>query len=167
MRFMNRFLFPMMAIATCALFASCASVKPVPYGFNAEAQETATISFESGNPGVQLVSYENSPLPAAEKNTCWDPIAFPAGKELGLTVHTFYEQQAATSNGLFVALITSAIASGCGIDKDVAITCPALDSGKKYLMKFAKSAGVNKNGQLTLTDTANQKIVYSFDVIEN
>jgi len=150
--------FALPIVVLVALFMSC-STTPVPYSFVEDGSENAAISFIRGSPGLTLIYFNGEELPNPEKNTHWEPILVPAGIPLKLTVHAYYEQ-GNYSQGLLVALITSAITASRSVNLDVLFECPALEAGKEYKLTFRKGAGLPGENLLVLTDISTKKIVY-------
>jgi hypothetical protein len=138
---------------------SC-STTPVLYSFVENGTENATISFMRGNPGVALIYFEGNELPEPEKKTHWDPLSFPAGKPLSITVHVYYQQANSSGQGLLITLVATAIVSSRSVDQDVLFECPALEAGKEYKLVFRKGAGLTGQNLLVLTDVSTKKIVY-------
>lgn len=168
--FSGKILFGLFLVFT---LISCAS-KPATYLFVPEESNSASISFKMGNPYVYFVSFEGKTLPAAEKGTRWEPIVFPAGKPLQITIHAYYEhqQKVAASGGLLglvsdVADVVSTVTRG--VDMDVILTCPALMPGTKYQLSFKKESGIPGKNFLILTDLSTKKVFYQqeFFVKEN
>ena len=166
----GRILFGLFVVLT---FISCAS-KPATYLFVPEESSSASISFKTGNPNVRFVSFDGRVLPTAEKGTRWEPIVFPAGRPLQVTVHAYYEhqQKVAASGGLLglvsdVAGIVSTLTRG--VDMQVVLTCPALMPGTKYQLSFKKESGIPGKNFLVLTDLSTKKVIYQqeFEVKEN
>jgi hypothetical protein len=146
------------------LMIGCATTS-VPYSFVEDGNETASIDFIGGNPGVKLVYFDNNELPEPDKKTHWNPVLFPVGKPLKITVHAYYQQEASSgSTSLLGALITvaatSAITASRAVDRDVLFYCPALDVGKTYKLVFRKGAGTTGNNLLVLTDKSTGKLIY-------
>jgi hypothetical protein len=147
-------------------FIGCSSLKPVPYSLANDAGNSASISFLSGGTTVSFVYYNNDVLPDPERKTYWDPIMFPSGVPLDITVHAYYHQNAntATGAGLLGALVstavTSKIAASRSVDIDVLLSCPPLEAGKKYTLDFRKEAGSPGLNKLILTDIATKTIVH-------
>ena len=141
----------------------CKTTEPVPYDFTIEEDKTAAVYFKTGNPGVELISYSGEYLPDAAKNTCWNPINFPAGEKLGMILHVYYSQSGNSSGGLLVALATAAIASSRTINQDVNFTCPSLDPGSTYEMEFRKGAGVKGKNSIIIKNLAANRIDYQYD----
>jgi hypothetical protein len=147
-------------------FIGCSSLTPVPYSMAKDEGNSASINFLGGKPSVSLVYYNNDVLPDPESKTYWDPIMFPSGVPLEITVHAYYHQDAvtATNAGLLAALITTAVTSNIAasrsVDIDVLFSCPPLEAGKKYTLAFRKEAGDPGINRLILTDTATKTIIH-------
>jgi hypothetical protein len=144
-------------------FFGCSSLKPISYALAGDETNSASISFISD---ASFVSFNGSGLPNPEKGTFWDPILFPSGLPLEITVHAYYQQEATTvtNAGLLGALISTAVTSGVtasrSVNTDVLFTCPPLEPGKEYSLSFRKAAGGPGNNKLILTDIATKKIIY-------
>ena len=143
-------------------FSGCLS-KPQSYEF-AEGSPNASITFKTGNPSVRFVSFNGRPLPDAEKNTYWDPIVFPAGTAIQMTVRANYEQQTRASGSGILGTVASAATAVSAItravDTNVNFTCPALTAGAKYQLSFDKGAGIPGKNTLILTDLGTRKVVF-------
>ena len=138
----------------------------VPFSFVENDEDMASISFVGGNPGVKLVYYDTNELPEPEEKTHWDPISFPAGQQLSITVHA-YHQQSNYSSSLIGAIITAAITASRSVDRDVLFECPALEAGKSYKLVFRKGAGTTGSNTLVLTDVETGKIFYQQEFDSN
>jgi hypothetical protein len=165
------------AVVFSGLFivAGCSLLKPISYAFAEDEADSASISFRRANPGVSFVSYKNSILPDAEKGTIWDPILFPYGVPLEITVHAFYYDSntgVTYGDGLLTMIITDAASSGIrearSVDTDVIFSCPPLAAGKKYTLSFDKGYGMPGKNKLILTNNETKEIVYlqEFHAIE-
>jgi hypothetical protein len=142
-----------------ACFVGC-STTPVPYSFTENGTGTATITFVGGNPGLRLIYFERYELPAPEKMTHWEPISFPAGRSLRITVHAYYQQSNTEDQGWLATIVTTAITSSRSVNRDVTFECPALDAGKDYKLAFRKGAGIRGKNLLVLTEIKTRKIVH-------
>jgi len=152
--------------------AGCSSLKPIPYAFAEDERNSASISFKHGaNPGTSLVSFKGSGLPLPEEKTTWDPLLFPSGEPLDITVHASYidNRNGWTYNpNLLVMLLSNVIADAVtsemrlsrAVDMDVVFSCPPLEAGKNYSLSFDKKDGVPGRNILVLTDTETRKIVH-------
>ncbi|MDR1149001.1 MAG: hypothetical protein LBK66_10255 [Spirochaetaceae bacterium] len=159
--------FGIIVFAVAVLFAGCATTRTaVPFSFVENEEESASIEIMGGNPGVWLVYFDKNELPQPAEETYWNPLSFPAGRPLEITVHAYYYQQSTTSTsaGVLGALIssvaTSAIAASRNVDRDVLFTCPALEAGKAYKLVFRKGAGVSGENLLVLSNIETGKVVY-------
>jgi len=146
-------------------FIACSSMKPISYSFLQDEINSASINFIRGNPGVTFVSFNESRLPEAEEGTYWNPIVFPSGVPLEITVHAFYYQTSSgASGGLLVTLIadvaTSGIRNNRSVDNEVIFLCPPLEAGREYRLSFEKGYGMPGKNTLVLTDVATKKNVY-------
>jgi len=147
-------------------FFGCISLTPKSYDFTENETNSASISFTGGNPRVSFINFNDYGLPAPEERTYWDPIVFPSGEPLEMTVHAYYYQEGrtATNAGLLAALlstiITSSIAQSRSVDIDVLFLCPPLEPGKNYSLSFRKEAGTPGKNLLVLTDIAERKIIH-------
>ena len=140
-------------------FFGCSSLSPVTFDLAEERTNSASISFTRGNPRVSFVYYENRELPEPEKKTYWDPIVFPSGIPLEITVHAYYFQ-ASSGPGLIGGIIAAGIASSRAVDISVLFLCPPLEAGKEYVLTFRKLAGAPGRNILVLTDKATRTIIY-------
>lgn len=141
----------------------CSTIKPMPYSFEESSDETATIYFSSGNPGVRLVYLDDEALPEAGEGLYWDPIIVRAGTEFTMCVHAYYSQQSNTTNGLLVSLATAAIASSRSVDTDIEFVCPVLEKGKEYVMEFRKGSGLKGSNAILLLDKQTMDIVFQVE----
>ncbi|MDR1149100.1 MAG: hypothetical protein LBK66_10770 [Spirochaetaceae bacterium] len=153
-----------LVFAIALLMISCATTS-VPYSFVENGNETASIDFIGGNPGIKLIYFDNNELPEPDKKTHWNPVLFPVSKPLKITVHAYYQQQASSgSTGFLGALVTiaatSAITASRAVDRDVLFDCPSLDVGKTYKLVFRKGAGATGKNLLVLTDKSTGKVIY-------
>jgi hypothetical protein len=165
----------LLMIFTGLIIVGCSSLKPISYAFTEDKVNSASISFKQANPGASFVSYKDNNLPEAEKGTVWDPISFPAGVPLEITVHAFYYDSntgVSYTSGLLAMMITEAATSGVretrSVDINVLFSCPPLEAGKKYSLSFDKGYGVPGKNKLILTNNETKKIVYQqqFEIIE-
>jgi len=147
-------------------FYGCSSFTPMSYDFTEKETNSASISFTRGNPRVSFVSFNDYELPNPVEKTYWDPIVFPSGEPLEITVHAYYYQESstATNAGFLAALIstavTSSIAQSRSVDINVLFLCPPLEPGKNYSLSFRKEAGNPGRNLIVLTDIATKRIVY-------
>ncbi len=150
-------------------FSGCTTLEPIEYSYGQENAETASVSFESGNPGVWLKYYGQDALPEAQEGTYWNPIALPANEELQLTVHAKYEQNTSASAGgsllgaLVTSVATSAISASRTVDAAVEFTCPALEAGGVYTLVFEKGIGTPGKNTLKLKDDTTNKVVFTYE----
>ncbi|MDR2796091.1 MAG: hypothetical protein LBB47_05205, partial [Spirochaetaceae bacterium] len=140
---------------------SCSTTSPAPYSFAADEAETAKLNIVRGNPGLAVVYVDGDELPPPAEKTYWDPLIFPPGKPINITVHAYYQQSTASNQGLLTALITSAIVSSRSVDRDVSFECPPLEAGKNYKLVFRKGAGTTGKNLLVLTDTSTGKTIHN------
>jgi hypothetical protein len=116
-------------------------------------------------PTVSFLYYNNNVLPPSESKTYWDPIMFPSGVPLEITVHAYYHPETNTGGaGLLVSLVATAITAKTlaarSVDIDVLYYCPPLEAGKQYTLAFRKESGDPGINRLILTDTATKTIVH-------
>ena len=151
-------------VVVVLFIAGCSTITPAPYSFAEEELETVTINVIGGNPGLRLVDFEGKELPSPEKKTRWEPIMFPAGRPLTITVYAYYQPQN-TSQGLITGLIVHAATSHLAVNRNVVFETPVLDPGKDYVLRFSREFGGN---QLIMTDTSTNQIIYQqfFSVID-
>ena len=174
-------------IFTGLIIVGCSSLKSISYAFAENEVNSASISFKQANPGVSFVSYKDKSLPESEKGTIWDPISFPDGVPLEITVRAFYYDNSNTGevlsmmitasvniNSLIllplwlpVMMITDAVTLGLRksrfVDTNVLFSCPPLEAGKKYTLSFGKGYGVPGKNKLILTNNETKEIVYQQD----
>jgi len=147
------------------LFAGC-TTNPVAYNYADSELNSATILFQSGNPGVRFISLNGVSLPKPASGTRWEPIKFPSGTALTIIVHANYEVQTRTrvsGLGLVGDIVNIAGAVneiGRGVDAQVAFNCPGLEAGKLYSLAFVKESGIPGKNRLILTDLETSRIVY-------
>ena len=153
--------------------AGCAS-RPELYQFGLDESNSASISFKTGNPNVKFVSFEGKTLPVAEKGKRWEPILFPSGKPMLITVHAYYEheQKVWVSGGLLGFISETADIIGTvtrGVNTNVVLTCPPLMPGTKYQLSFKKGPGIPGKNTLIITDLSKRKVFYEqeFDTKDN
>jgi hypothetical protein len=144
-------------------FVGCAS-KPVAYQYVTEGVNSASISFKTGNPYVRCVSFEGADIPAPERGTYWEPVIFPAGRALRITVYVYYEyKQTVRVGGMFGLISDVAGAVGTltrSVDRNVVFTCPPLADGGKYQLEFEKGSGIPGTNTLVLRNLATREVVY-------
>ena len=153
-------------------FSGCAS-KAELYEFVPE-ESNASISFKTGSPGVRFVSYNGRELPDAGKGSHWDPIVFPAGTPIQITVRAYYEHQSGVSvrGGLLGAVSTMADTVSTatrGVNTNVVFTCPPLRVGIKYQLSFDKASGIPGTNTLVLTELGSKSVIFEqeFDANQN
>jgi hypothetical protein len=153
-------------LALGVFLAGCASTTPVPYSCTEKSSKSASVVFSRGNPDVKLVYFNDNEIPDPEEGTCWNPVSFPTGEALKLTVHAYYEQSSnwVTSNNLLANLIAAAVTSASSasrhVDAIVEFSCPPLDSGKEYKLAFQKGYGLlSGKNTLILTDITSKKVI--------
>ena len=151
------------------LSAGCATTA-AQYSFTSAGQPSSAIGFltskKSGSPGVSFVSFDGRGLPRAEKKTYWDPIIFPAGRELRIVVRAVYEEKnkvKASGLGTVGKVIDAAQSISAitrNVDADVMLICPPLAPGKRYQLSFSKGSGLPGSNTLILTDISTGNIVH-------
>jgi len=158
------------------VFVGC-STTPVPYSFTANDQSFSSVSFldqsQSGKPSVNFVSFNGQPLPKPEKQTHWDPINFPAGRELRIIVHADFRTNSKTTLSGFgllgdiVNVAQDIRAVTRNVDADVEFICPPLEAGRNYRLTFTKEPGIPGKNILTLTDTETGRVIrqQEFEVV--
>jgi hypothetical protein len=147
--------------------SGCAT-KAATYKFVEEGDNTATIAFSRGNPGVSFLEYNELTLPPAEGGTYWDSLLFSSGVPLQIKVQAYYEQQQTRviGGGLIgaIANVASAVATvSRSVNKDVIFECPQLQAGGQYRLSFRKGNGTPGKNTLVLTDIAAKQVVYEQD----
>ena len=151
--------------------AGCSSLKPAQYNFSGDEANSASISFSKGNPGVSFVFYDNKMLPVPVKGTYWEPVLFPAGVPLEITVHASYNQNNSGvksyysvgtrgSGGGVAVSVEVPLSGNNSVDIDVLFSCPPLEAGKKYTLSFRKESGRNR---LMLIDNTTRQIIHQQD----
>jgi len=159
------------------LFAAFLSVgcatSPVEYSLTPAGQPSATIGFlttdKSGRPSVSFASFDGRGLPRPERKTHWDPIVFPAGRELRITVRAVYEENdpvyvgdlGIIGNVLSAAQGVSALSRN--VNADVEFICPPLAPDRRYQLSFRKGPGMPGTNTLYLTDIGSGRIVFHHD----
>ncbi|MCL2175705.1 MAG: hypothetical protein FWB73_06650 [Treponema sp.] len=149
------------------IFIGCSST-PITYMMTNDEINSATISFKSGSPSVTFLEYNGIELPVAEKNTRWDPLAFPSGVPLNISVRAYYYKSSYGyfGSGLFAvvtAAASAAITATRNVDTIVVFNCPPLEAGKNYTLTFRKEAGVPGRNILILKDNSARGEVYRQD----
>ncbi|MDR3238427.1 MAG: hypothetical protein LBT84_07980 [Spirochaetia bacterium] len=155
---------PLLAVFAAAAMAGCATV--LPYSFAGAGQETASIDFM-----VTFLHYENirpevTDANAKEKTILWNPVSFPAGKELNITVHVAYLEQKQQGTGVvggILASLANSAAESRKVDTDVSFVCPALKPGAKYILGFIKGGGNPGTNTLVLRETQTKGIIFQQD----
>ena len=145
------------------LLSGCSSLKQVTYSFVQEDNEqSSSINFVRGNPGITFISFEENNPPEADEGTIWNPIIFASGISFNVTVHAYYYDHGNTA-GTFAAAIANAATASLreqrGIDTNVIFTCPPLETGKEYRLSFSKGNGVPGANTLILTKIETKEIV--------
>ena len=149
----------------------CSSVTSISYSFVEDEKNSASISFQAGNPGASFLFYKGKSLPDAEEKTIWDPIVFPSGEPLEITVHVYhYETSSGIGDSSIVGLLAGAIADEATyearqsrvVDTDVLFTCPPLQAGKHYSLSYAKGPALRRN-RLVLVEIPVNIMVYQQD----
>ena len=164
--FINKGMFLFIFLGLFVLIG-CSST-PITYMMTNDEINSASISFKSGSPRVTFLEYNGIELPAAEKKTRWDPLVFPSGVPLNITVHAYYYQSTYGYVGTgFIAAVTaaatSAIVATRNVDTKVVFNCPPLEAGKNYTLTFKKETGVPGKNVLILTDNSERGEVYRQD----
>jgi hypothetical protein len=139
------------------------STTPVPYSFVEDENETASVDFINGNPGVVFIGYDTRRLPEPAKKTYWRPVLFPAGQALNIEVHVYFEQvdnSPINLAGLVASSITASLRDRRKVDRDLSFECPALDSGNSYQLYFTKGYGVPGDNTLILKNKETDVIIY-------
>lgn len=137
---------------------SC-STMPMPYSFANEGAETAQLNVVKGNPGLSLIYVDGNEIPNPLPKTHWEPLEFPAGQPIKLTVHAYYQQEN-NNTSILASLITTAITASRSVNRDVLFECPSLTAGKNYKLTFRKGSGLKGDNLLVLTDVASGKIIH-------
>jgi len=129
---------------------------------------SASINFSVGNPGVSFVYFNNVPRP--EEGTFWNPVMFPGGVPLQMTVHAYYEQSTAGAYttgavlggliGVGITAATSGRRAARSVDMNVLFSCPPLEAGKEYTLSFKKERGNPGKNILILTDMTSNIIIH-------
>lgn len=145
------------------LSISCTTISAKTFSYPDENQNIATIFLVRGNPDVSIMSIEDLNIPEAEKDTYWNPIEVPAGKEFTMKIHAVYSQQGENSGNLIVLLATSAIAASRSTDKIVDFVCPALDENTEYVLEYKKGAGLKGANTIILKEKQSGKIIKQED----
>ena len=155
------------------LFIGCITT-PVEYSYISTGQSASTIGFQTktstGSPSVKFISLDGRALPRAERNTHWDPIVFPSGRELRLIVHAVYEEKERNVEGLgllstAINTVQSVSAATRNVDINIEIIIPPLEEGKRYQLYFSKGAGIPGRNVLLLIDIATGNTVHEHEFI--
>jgi len=142
---------------------------PVEYSFIFDDQNYATIGFQTrhrmNSPSVSFVSLDGRSLPRAEFRTHWDPITFPAGRELRMVVRARYQEERVRVEGfgLLGAMINTASDISQltrNVDAEVSFTCPPLEPNGRYQLSFRKGSGIPGSNTLMLIDLTTGRVVY-------
>jgi len=148
-----------------SLYIGC-STSPVAFSFLEDEQNTASIAFKRGNPGIWLVSYNGLTLPKPGNGKHWDPISFPSGIDLRIIIHASYQTKSKTTLGGFgllgaaVNLAQDISAVSRNVDADLEFVCPPLEAGKSYQLSFTKEPGLPGKNILTLIEAGTVKIIH-------
>jgi len=171
MRAVNFFIILIIALV-CAV--SCVTVPTsAPYSFADSGNETASMSFAQGSPGVHLVFFEDRVLPQYSGYTRWDPIIFPAGRELKLTVHASYNHPNSSPSRAGLLLSNQGIAFGMSVNLgpdsqnvnyDVVFECPPLEPGGSYRLSYRRTVPGGRN-MLVLTNTNTGRVVHEQEFV--
>ncbi|MCL2444356.1 MAG: hypothetical protein FWD13_12970 [Treponema sp.] len=160
--------FIVFTILTSLLFIGCATTynSPVAYSYAADDFNSATIFFQSGNPGLTFISLEGVTPPRPESGTFWDPFKFPTNRELTLVLYAKYETRARARVegfgilGDFANFASSVTEMSQNVDGYVTFNCPPLEAGKSYTLAFLKESGIPGRNKLILTDIATRRIIH-------
>ena len=150
------------------LMAGC-STSPVPYSFTPNDPNSPTINFVGGSPGVAFVSFAGQLLPEPEGRTHWDPISFPAGRELRLVVYAAYSTSSRTTLsgfgvlGAAVNVAQDVRAVSRNVDVEIEFICPPLQAGRRYQLYFTKGPGMPGTNTLTLIDLETRDVIRQQD----
>jgi hypothetical protein len=155
----------LLVLFVSSVYIGC-TTSPVAFSFLEDEQNTSSIAFKQGNPGISLVSYNGLTLPKPENGKHWDPITFPSGIDLRIIVHASYQTKSKTTLGGFgllgaaVNLAQDISAVSRNVDVDLEFTCPPLEAGKSYQLSFTKEPGLPGKNILTLTEAGTVKVIY-------
>jgi len=146
-----------MIITFAAFFVvGCSSLpKDVPYNLmdNEDTNKTASIYCDMGGyfsqgqfvPNLWFVDFEGKTLPDPKQGTLWNPIIFPAERELNIRIYLSSFQSKIDDNhyrrmGIF--------------------RCPPLEAGKKYRLWYQPDQSGKTGGRLVLTDAKVKEIKF-------
>ncbi|MCL2721155.1 MAG: hypothetical protein FWD47_07425 [Treponema sp.] len=138
-------------------FIGCAT-NPEPFSFVTGEQNSSSVAFRMGNPGVTFVSFNGIPLPKPASGTHWDPINFPSGTALRVIVHVSYTTTTKVNLGGFGILggianvVQDVHAVTRNVNTNMEINLPPLEAGKEYLLTYVKEPGMPGKNILTLTE---------------
>ncbi|MCL2722646.1 MAG: hypothetical protein FWD47_15060 [Treponema sp.] len=164
-------IFIIFVLITSFFIIGCSST-PVQYSFANNENEAASIIFTGGNPGLRLVYFDGMEFPQPRSNTYWDPILFPSGRPLRMTVHASFNAQNAPANRGGIMLSNRGIAMGLSMNLsadtnsvscDVVFECPPLDAGGSYRLTFRR--GSQGKDLLVLTNDNTGRIVHEQEFI--
>jgi len=164
-------------------FMGCSSTPiGVSYSFAENDSQSAMINFDSGNPGVSLISFEGTKLPKPKESTYWKDLTFPAGEPLTLTVHAKYTAPSPMIDiagaiggnyiGAFIALpflalalvVDLPMAIFLGVNKKVAFICPPLEANRTYVLRLRRrNRGEGATRALVLIDVETDMIVFEHE----
>ena len=162
------FLIVLVCLAGCVTVPTSES-----YSFADSGSETASMTFAQGSPGVHLVFFEDRVLPQHTGYTRWDPIIFPAGRELKLTVHASYNHPNSSPSRAGLVLSNQGIAFGMSvnlgldtqnINYDVVFNCPPLEAGSSYRLSYRRTVPGGRN-MLVLTNTNTGRVVHEQEFV--
>ena len=161
-------------IFLAALLSIGCATNPVEFSLLLDGQNPSTIGFltsaRTGSPGVSFVSFDGRGLPRAERGTHWDPIVFPSGRELRITVHALYEEDrarvrvggfgvlSAISDAVNIAQDISAVTRN--VDTNVLFISPPLPPGGRFQLAFIKEPGIPGRNRLVLTDITTGRVFH-------
>jgi len=163
-----KFLIGLLIFFAAFLFIGCISY-PVEYSFMHDEQNFASIGFQPrhrmNSPSVVFVSLDGRRPPATGLRTHWDPITFPAGRELRMVVRARYQEDRVRVEGfgLLGAMINTASEISQltrNVDAEVMFTCPPLEPNGRYQLSFVKGPGIPGTNTLILIDITTGRIVY-------
>jgi len=168
-RFINKGFF-VFVISNLFILLGCSSMKPISFALVEDKSNSVSISFAQGNPGVKFLSYNNINLPESDGKTYWDPIFFPSGIPLEITVHAYYSHGAGGSvaagvvigglvGGIIAPSITSRTRNARSVDDEIIFSCPPLEAGKEYKLSLVKGEGVPGKNTLVLTNTSTNEVI--------
>lgn len=157
-----KFSFPLLALVAVLTLSGCMQSRPVPYSFVTAEEQSASMNFTQGNPGVSFVAFGDKPLPEPEKGTYWDQMTFPAEKPLAITVRAKYAPESGGSGGSMLGALVGTAVKGVkqsllSVDKEIVFNVPPLEAGGVYTLSF-QNAGVLGKNTLVLRDMYGREI---------